>query len=41
MRAASGSPEGEDTGEEIDWGEEAEEPLACGIENPETCESCQ
>lgn len=24
---------------DIDWGEEPE--LACGIENPEVCESCQ
>lgn len=26
-------------GDDIDWGEEPE--LACGIENPEVCESCQ
>lgn len=24
-----------------DWGDDADIPLACGIENPETCESCQ
>lgn len=24
---------------DIDWGEEPE--LACGVENPEVCESCQ
>lgn len=27
---------------ELDWGAAAdEEPLACGIENPESCEACQ
>tara|TARA_R110000851_G_scaffold34558_1_gene91732 strand:- start:8884 stop:9036 length:153 start_codon:yes stop_codon:yes gene_type:complete len=26
----------------IDWGEEADVPLeVCGLENPESCESCQ
>ena len=23
-----------------DWGDEADVPLVCGIENPEQCESC-
>ena len=27
--------------DDIDWGEEADEEIACGIENPESCESCQ
>lgn len=26
--------------ENINWGEGADEPLTCGIENPEQCESC-
>ena len=26
---------------EIDWGEGADEPIVCGVENPEVCESCQ
>jgi len=30
-----------DFGFTFDWGESAEEELACGIENPESCESCQ
>lgn len=25
---------------EINWGDDADEPLACGIENPDMCESC-
>lgn len=27
--------------DDIDWGEDADKLLACGIENPETCESCE
>ena len=26
---------------DIDWGQGADEPIACGVENPEICESCQ
>tara|TARA_R110002020_G_scaffold1690_9_gene7721 strand:+ start:2777 stop:2917 length:141 start_codon:yes stop_codon:yes gene_type:complete len=26
---------------EIYWGADADEPLTCGIEDPDTCESCQ
>jgi len=28
-----------DWGDEDSWGE-ADEPLTCGVENPEVCESC-
>jgi len=27
--------------EEIDWSAYEDEELACGVENPGTCESCQ
>ena len=30
---------GDDRGH--DWGDDADVPLVCGVENPETCESCQ
>jgi hypothetical protein len=26
--------------EEIDWGDQSDEPIACGVENPDICESC-
>ena len=24
----------------VDWGEEKDEILACGVENPDACEAC-
>ena len=29
----------DDFGDNIDWGDD--ETLECGLENPETCESCE
>jgi len=41
MGPNSETPETNDFGFTFDWGESAEEELTCGIENPESCESCQ
>ncbi len=41
MGPNSEDPETNDFGFVFDWGESADEELACGIENPESCESCQ
>ena len=27
--------------DDFDWGDDADEVLECGLENPEICESCQ
>ena len=27
--------------DDVDWGDDADEVLECGLENPEICESCQ